>query len=149
MNQYLIPLHATADSSCNTQSPMPPEEMVQFMQRIQELETDMKSSGTWMFSGRLTEPESATVVRDENGDWQTLAPLSEARLSLSAVTAGGKALFAGGMTAIQSTTDIVNIYAPLGLNHCSALANSTGEAATISAVGSASLGANSLQLVAT
>ncbi|MBW3657855.1 MAG: hypothetical protein KY457_04395 [Actinobacteria bacterium] len=29
---------------------------------MQELEADMQSSGTWMFSGRLSGPDTATVV---------------------------------------------------------------------------------------
>ncbi len=84
MTQYLLSLHASADSSCNTKTSMPPEEMQKFMQRIETLESDMKSSGTWMFSGRLTEPESATVVRDTNGDIVTTdGPFAESKEHLA------------------------------------------------------------------
>ncbi len=44
----------------------------------------MKSSGAWMFSGRLTEPESATVVRDANGDIVTTdGPFTESKEHLA------------------------------------------------------------------
>ncbi len=84
MNQYLLSLHSTPDSTCATQSPMPPEEMQKFMQRIETLESDMKESGAWMFSGRLTEPESATVVRITDGDTMTTdGPFAESKEHLA------------------------------------------------------------------
>ena len=77
MNQYLLSVHSSAEANCE---PPPPEAMQEFMQKIDALETEMKSRGAWMFSGRLTEPESATVVRDANGKAvMTDGPFAEAK----------------------------------------------------------------------
>ena len=64
MNQYLLSVHATAGSDCQS---MPKEEMQQSFARIEACEKEMKSGGAWMFSGRLTEPAGATVVKDSDG----------------------------------------------------------------------------------
>ncbi len=64
MNQFLLSVHAAPGSDCHA---MPPEEMQAAFQRIETLEQEMKNGGAWLFSGRLTEPESATVVKDANG----------------------------------------------------------------------------------
>ena len=64
MNQYLLSLHS-APGACSQS--MPPEEMQKAFQKIEALENEMKSGGAWMFSGRLTEAESATVVCNTNG----------------------------------------------------------------------------------
>ena len=78
MNQYLLSVHTSSDSDCTPSAP--PEEMQAMMQRIDALETEMKSGGAWMFSGRLTGPESATVVRDSNGEVLTTdGPFVEAK----------------------------------------------------------------------
>ena len=42
---------------------MSEEEMRQFMKRVGVLEEEIKSAGAWVFSGRLHEPDTATVVR--------------------------------------------------------------------------------------
>lgn len=64
MNHYLLSVHSSPD---NCQPEMSPEEMQQAFQRIEALESEMKAGGAWMFSGRLTESEAATVVRDNGG----------------------------------------------------------------------------------
>lgn len=77
MNQYLFSLHSDG-ASCQTD--MAPEEMQQMFQRIQALESEMKSGGAWMFSARLTESDSATVVRDSNGETlMTDGPYAESK----------------------------------------------------------------------
>ncbi len=65
MNQYLLSVHAAAGADCHS---MPPGEMQKSFQRIEALEKDMKEGGAWMFSARLTEPESSTVVRATGGE---------------------------------------------------------------------------------
>lgn len=67
---------------------------------------------------------------------------------MAATTVGGKSLFAGGSTAGAASAN-VEIYEPVGVNYCVATANSSGQAATISASGSASLAANNFELTAT
>jgi len=62
------------------QQPMSAEDMQQAWQQIGVLEAEMKSTGAWVFSGRLHEPETATVVRVANGEILTTdGPFAEAR----------------------------------------------------------------------
>ena len=64
MTQYLLSVHSSAGGS---RTPMTDEEMQQGWQLINALEADMKSSGTWVFSGRLHDADTATVVRVTDG----------------------------------------------------------------------------------
>jgi hypothetical protein len=60
--------------------PMSAEEMQRCWQQIGILEAEMKSGGAWVFSGRLHEPETATVVRVAKGEILTTdGPFVEAR----------------------------------------------------------------------
>ena len=68
MTQYLLSVHTGADSGAPPAEPMTPEQMQQSQQSMQALEDEMKSTGAWLFSGRLTEPDLATVVRVSAGD---------------------------------------------------------------------------------
>ncbi|MGH9113302.1 MAG: YciI family protein [Acidimicrobiales bacterium] len=61
MSQYLLSVHTVQGDA--TRPPMTPEEMHAVMERVQALEAEMKSSGTFVFGGRLHDPETATVVR--------------------------------------------------------------------------------------
>jgi hypothetical protein len=61
MSQYLLSVHTVAGEAASP--PMAPEEMRAVMECVQALETEMKSSGTFVFGGRLHDPETATVVR--------------------------------------------------------------------------------------
>jgi hypothetical protein len=63
MTQYLLSVHAGADAGAQPAEPVSPEQMQQSYQQMQALEEDMKTAGAWLFSGRLTEPDMATVVR--------------------------------------------------------------------------------------
>jgi hypothetical protein len=59
---------------------MSAEEMQHSWQQIGILEAEMKSTGAWVFSGRLHEPETATVVRVANGEILTTdGPFAEAK----------------------------------------------------------------------
>jgi hypothetical protein len=72
MAQYLLSLHTgadpgadpTADPAAPPPEPMTPERAGQLV----AMEEEMKSTGAWLFSGRLTEPDVATVVRVASGD---------------------------------------------------------------------------------
>jgi hypothetical protein len=47
---------------------------------IAELEAEMKSKGAWVFSARLHDADTATVVRESNGEILTTdGPFAEAR----------------------------------------------------------------------
>lgn len=58
MTRYLLSVH-TAGDGARPAAPMTPERA----QRMMALEEEMKATGAWLFSGRLTEPDVATVVR--------------------------------------------------------------------------------------
>jgi len=64
MAQYLLSVHSRAEA---TRAPMTEEDMQRGWQLINALEADMKSSGTWVFSGRLHDADTATVVRVTDG----------------------------------------------------------------------------------
>jgi hypothetical protein len=68
MTQYLLSVHTGADGGAAPAEPMTPEQMQQSYQQMQALEEEMKAAGAWLFSGRLTEPDVATVVRVVAGD---------------------------------------------------------------------------------
>ncbi|MGH8969327.1 MAG: YciI family protein [Actinomycetes bacterium] len=60
MTQYMLSVHSVAGGS---REPMTDQKMQQFFQQINALEEEMKSAGAWVLAGRLTEPDTATVVR--------------------------------------------------------------------------------------
>jgi hypothetical protein len=68
MAQYLLSVHSVEGEAG---PPMNAEEMQRFSGRIGALEEDMRSSGAWVFSGRLNEPGTATVVRMSGGEVAT------------------------------------------------------------------------------
>ena len=77
MSQYLLSVHSVDDEA---REPMTDEQMGQFMSRVGVLEEEMKSSGAWLFSGRLHEPETATVVRASGGEVLTTdGPFAESK----------------------------------------------------------------------
>jgi hypothetical protein len=60
MPRYLLSTHSVDGAA---RAPMTDEQMQQFWQQLGPLEADMKVSGTWVFSGRLHDAGTATVVR--------------------------------------------------------------------------------------
>ena len=60
MPRYLLSTHSAAGA---TREPMTDEQMQQAWEPIQALEVEMKSAGAWVFSARLHDPDTATVVR--------------------------------------------------------------------------------------
>lgn len=77
MPQYLLSTYRVEGKA---REPMTEEQMQQFMQRIRVLEDEMKSSGAWVFSGRLHEPDTATVVRMSDGEMLTTdGPFAESK----------------------------------------------------------------------
>ncbi|HEX3976753.1 MAG TPA: YciI family protein [Solirubrobacteraceae bacterium] len=63
MTQYLLAVH-TGNAAAREMSP---EDMQESFRQIGALEADMKTSGAWVFSGRLHDPDTATVVRESDG----------------------------------------------------------------------------------
>jgi hypothetical protein len=65
MPQYLLSVHSVEGE---VGDPMTDEEMQQSYKQLGILEEEMKSAGAWVFSGRLHEPDTATVVRMSGGE---------------------------------------------------------------------------------
>ncbi len=77
MTHYLLSVHSVAGQ---VHEPMTEAQMQQSWQRIQKLEEEMKAGGAWVFSGKLHEPDTATVVRYDNGELLTTdGPFSESK----------------------------------------------------------------------
>jgi hypothetical protein len=77
MAHYLLSVHSVEGEA---RDPMTEEEMRQFMERVGVLEEEMKSAGAWVFSGRLHEPDTATVVRVSGGEVLTTdGPFAESK----------------------------------------------------------------------
>ena len=60
MAKYLLSVHSVDGDVAD---PMSEEQMQQFMERVNVLEDEMKSTGAWLFGGALEDPDTATVVR--------------------------------------------------------------------------------------
>jgi hypothetical protein len=62
MAQYLLSVHTADDAG---REPRTEAETHESWQRISRLEEEMKSRGAWLFSGRLHDAHTATVVRKQ------------------------------------------------------------------------------------
>jgi hypothetical protein len=77
MARYLLSVHSVEGEA---REPMTEEQMQRFMKQIGALEEEMKSAGAWVFSGRLHEPDTATVVRMSEGEVLTTdGPFAESK----------------------------------------------------------------------
>ena len=77
MARYLLSVHSVEGE---VREPMSDEEMQQSWKQVGTLEREMKSRGAWVFSGRLHEPETATVVRIADGKVLTTdGPFAESK----------------------------------------------------------------------
>src|SRR5438105_1592734 len=83
MTRYMLSVHSVDGAA---QEPLSDAEMQHSWQEIGILEAEMKSAGSWVFSGRLHEPETATVVHVANGEILTTdGPFAEAKEHLGGV----------------------------------------------------------------
>jgi hypothetical protein len=77
MAQYLLSVHSVDGEA---RDPMTDGEIQQSWTQIQLLNQELKSAGAWLFSGRLHDPDTATVVRIADGEVLTTdGPFVEAR----------------------------------------------------------------------
>ena len=77
MTRYLLSVHTVEGEA---REPMTDEEMQQSYKQVLLIEEEMKSAGAWVFSGRLHEAETATVVRPSDGDVLTTdGPFAESK----------------------------------------------------------------------
>jgi hypothetical protein len=65
MPRYLLSVHSVQGQACD---PMTDEELQQSWKQLHALEGEMQAAGAWVFSGRLHEPHTATVVRSSGGE---------------------------------------------------------------------------------
>jgi hypothetical protein len=77
MARYLLSVHSVEGEA---RVPMTDEQMQQSYQQVLLIEEEMKSAGAWVFSGRLHEPDTATVVRVSKGEVLTTdGPFAESK----------------------------------------------------------------------
>ncbi|TMG18131.1 MAG: hypothetical protein E6I01_02700 [Chloroflexi bacterium] len=77
MAHYLLSVHSVDGE---LREPMTDDAMKESFRQIGILEAEMKSSGSWVFSGRLHGPDTATVVRISNGEVLTTdGPFAESK----------------------------------------------------------------------
>jgi hypothetical protein len=77
MTRYLLSVHTVEGEA---RDPMTDEEMQQTYKQVLLIEEEMKLAGAWVFSGRLHEPDTATVVHQSDGDVLTTdGPFAESK----------------------------------------------------------------------
>ncbi len=62
MQQYLLSMYQPAGD------PPPPEVLGPIMEKVAAWNADLIAAGAWVFTGRLHPPDTATVVRDRQGE---------------------------------------------------------------------------------
>jgi hypothetical protein len=77
MARYMLSVHSVEGE---VREPPTAQEMAHNWQQLRIVEAEMQSNGAWVFSARLHEPDTATVVRVTNGEILTTdGPFAEAR----------------------------------------------------------------------
>jgi hypothetical protein len=77
MARYMLSVHSREGE---IREPMTEEEMGQSHVRLGVIEREMAATGAWVFSGRLHEPDTATVVRVSGGEVLTTdGPFAESK----------------------------------------------------------------------
>jgi hypothetical protein len=77
MTRYLLSVHSVEGEA---REPMTDEQLQQSYKQLHVLEQEMQSAGAWVFSGRLHDPATATVVRVSGGQVVTTdGPFVEAK----------------------------------------------------------------------
>ncbi|MBE8519223.1 hypothetical protein ILP97_17155 [Amycolatopsis sp. H6(2020)] len=77
MARYLLSVHSREGE---VREPMTEEQMRQSHILLGRIEQDMATTGSWVFSGRLHEPDTATVVRVSEGEVLTTdGPFAESK----------------------------------------------------------------------
>jgi hypothetical protein len=72
MTQYLLSVHTGTDGGAEDGAEPSQQAASHQYEQILALEEDMKARGAWLFSGRLTDADVATVVRvSASGDAMT------------------------------------------------------------------------------
>jgi hypothetical protein len=75
MAHYLLSVYTPADGT-----PPTPEELDAIMKEVAAYNQELRDAGAWVFSGGLEAPETATVLRLQDGDVLTTdGPIAEAK----------------------------------------------------------------------
>jgi hypothetical protein len=75
MKQYLLSVHYVEGEPAT-----PPEEVEKAYAQVDALNSELQAQGAWVFGGGLHEPDSATVVRVQDGEVLTTdGPFAEAK----------------------------------------------------------------------
>jgi hypothetical protein len=75
MAHYLLSVYTPADGT-----PPAPEELDAIMKEVAAYNQELRDAGAWVFSGGLEAPDTATVLRLEDGDVLTTdGPFAEAK----------------------------------------------------------------------
>jgi len=82
MKQYLLSVCYPAGGSQPS-----PADLSRIMSDVMALQKEMQSAGVWVFSGGLHAPDSATVLRHQNGDVVlTDGPFIETKEQIGGIT---------------------------------------------------------------
>jgi hypothetical protein len=82
MKQYLLSVCYPANSSLP-----PPDALKKIMSDVIALQREMQTAGVWVFSGGLHAPDSATVLRHQNGEVVlTDGPFIETKEQIGGIT---------------------------------------------------------------
>jgi hypothetical protein len=77
MTRYMLSVHSREGE---VRDPMTEQEMRQSHAQLGQIEQEMVTAGAWVFSGRLHEPDTATVVRVSGGEVLTIdGPFAESK----------------------------------------------------------------------
>jgi hypothetical protein len=77
MARYLLSVHSREGEA---HEQMSEEEMRRSHARLRQIEQDMAADGAWVFSARLHDPDTATVVRESSGEILTTdGPFAESK----------------------------------------------------------------------
>ena len=82
MAHYLLSVYTPADGT-----PPGPEELEAIMEDVEAFHQEVRAAGAWVFSGGLEAPDTATVVRIQDGEVLTTdGPFVEAKEYLGGLT---------------------------------------------------------------
>lgn len=77
MARYMLAVHSREGE---VREPMTEEAMLASHARLGQVEREMAAAGAWVFSGRLHDPDTATVVRVSGGEVLTTdGPFAESK----------------------------------------------------------------------
>ena len=82
MKQYLLSVCYPAGGK-----PPPPDALQRIMRDVHAVQKEMQAAGVWIFSGGLTPPSSATMLRHQGGDVITTdGPFIESKEQIGGIT---------------------------------------------------------------